>query len=298
MRRSSWATSGITMDDWNSDRSVHVDNVRVARWRMPAIGYGESHHIDRSAANKNSSSSTPANNFSSAIFSFAFLTWFLYCSSATSLPTVFSFRGQLYPLFSFFSMNLDANEFFPSNETGTRSTTVDGEYLLTTVLKTNHQLATARSILREWNTATTLSALTREWSIRHENQPIERNGFSLLMYNISSLRMHLEDIINYISEFYPNVWVLTGLHFNDDANYQLASYFKSRYTIYYQHGSNSFGSVCLAIAREVPHRIASEFNNINNLIAADVFNSNKKYTLAVVYSPPSEEVSLIFSIDW
>ena len=32
--------------------SLHVDNVRVARWRMPAIGYGESHHVDRSAANK------------------------------------------------------------------------------------------------------------------------------------------------------------------------------------------------------------------------------------------------------
>ena len=87
--------------------------------------------------------------------------------------------------------------------------------------------------------------------------------------------MHLEDIIDYISASYPTIWALTGLHFNDDANYQLASYFKSRYTIYYQHGANSFGGVCLAIGREVPHRIASEFNDINNRIAADVFNSNK-----------------------
>ena len=104
--------------------------------------------------------------------------------------------------------------------------------------------------------------------------------------------MHLEDLIEHISESYPNIWALTGLHFNNDANYQLASYFKSRYTIDYQHGSNSFGGVCLAIAREVPHRITSEFNHINNLIATDVFNSNKKYTVAVVYSPPSEEVPL------
>ena len=104
--------------------------------------------------------------------------------------------------------------------------------------------------------------------------------------------MHREDVIEHISASYPNIWALTGLHFNDDANYQLASYFKSRYTICYQHGSNSFGGVCLAIAREFPHRIASEFNNINNLIAADVFNSNKKYTVAVVYSPPSEEVPI------
>ena len=259
---------------------------------MPAIGYGESRHIHRSAANKNSSSSTPTNNFSSAIFSFAFLTWFPYCSSATSLPTLISFRGQLYPLFSFFSMKLDANEFLPSNETGRQSTTVGGEYLLSTMLKTNHQLVTARSILHKWNTATTLSALTREWSTRHENRTTERNSFSLLLYNISSLRMPLEDLTEHISASYPNIWALTGLHFNDDVNYQLASYFKSRYTIYYQNGSDGFGGVCLAITREVPHRIAFEFNDINNLIAAHVFNLNKKYTVAVVYSPPSEGVPI------
>ena len=103
-------------------------------------------------------------------------------------------------------MNLDANEFFPSNETGARSTAIEEQDLLFTMLRTDHQLATARSILHEWNTATTLSALTREWSTRHENQTTERNGFSLLLYNISSLRMHLEDLIDYISESYPNIW--------------------------------------------------------------------------------------------
>jgi Endonuclease-reverse transcriptase len=189
-------------------------------------------------------------------------------------------------------MNLDATEFFPSNEIETRSTTIDDEDLLFTMLKTNYQLKTAQSILHEWNTATTLSALTHEWSRRHESLPTDQASFSLVLYNISSLRMHLEDLISYISVSYPNIWALTGLHFNDDANYQLASYFKSRYTIYYQHGSNNFGGVCLAIAREIPHRVASEFNNINNLIAADVFNSNKKYTVAVIYSPPSEEVPI------
>jgi hypothetical protein len=96
--------------------------------------------------------------------------------------------------------------------------------------------------------------------------------------------MHREDLIEHISASYPNIWALTGLHFNDDVNYQLASYFKSRYTIYYQQGSNGFGGVCLAIA--------SVFKNIDNLITADAFNSNKKYTVAVVYSPPSEEVPI------
>ena len=173
-------------------------------------------------------------------------------------------------------MNIDASEFFPSNDTEIRSTTVEEEELLCAWLKTDYQLATAKSILQEWSTSTTLSSLTREWLIKHENRSIERNCFSLLLYNISSLRIHLEDLMEHISASYPNIWALTRLHFNDDVNYQLASYFKSRYTIYYQHGSNPFGGVCLTIAREVPHRIASEFNNINNLIAGDVFNSNKK----------------------
>ena len=131
----------------------------------------------------------------------------------------------------------------------TRSPTFDGEYLLSTVLTTDFQRETARSIIHEWNTATTLSALTREWSSRHENQPTERNSFSLVLYNISSLRMHLEDLMEHIPASYPNIWALTELRFNDDVNYQLASYLKSRYTIYYQHGSNSFGGVSLAIAR-------------------------------------------------
>ena len=189
-------------------------------------------------------------------------------------------------------MTLDASAFFPSNEATIRSTTVEKEDLLCAGLKTDYQLATAKSILQEWSTSTTLSNLTREWSIKHENRSIERNGFSLLLYNISSLRMHLEDLIGYISASYPDILALSRLHFNDGVNYLLASHFKSRYTIYYQHGFNSFGSVCLTIAREVPHRIVSEFHDVNNLIAADVFNSNKKYPVAVVYSPPSEEVPI------
>ena len=102
-------------------------------------------------------------------------------------------------------MNSDANQFFPSIETETRSTTFDEGDHLFTVLTTNHQIATARSILHEWNTATTLSALTREWSSWHENRPTERNSFSLMLYNIGSLQMHLEDLIEHISVSYPNI---------------------------------------------------------------------------------------------
>ena len=37
MRCSSWATSRIAVDDWNSDCSLHVNNVQVACWRLPAM---------------------------------------------------------------------------------------------------------------------------------------------------------------------------------------------------------------------------------------------------------------------
>lgn len=194
-------------------------------------------------------------------------------------------------------MNSDAPEFFPSNETEIRSTTVEEEELLCAWLKTDYQLVTARSILHELNSPTTLSSLTHEWSIKHESRSTERNGFSLLLYNISSLRMHFEDLIGYISTSYPDIWALTGLHSNDDVNYQLASHFKSRYTIYCQQGSNSFGGVCLAIAPEVPHRIVSEFHNINNLIAVDVFNSNKNTQWLLSILHPRKKCRLIFSID-
>ena len=89
--------------------------------------------------------------------------------------------------------------------------------------------------------------------------------------NITSLRMHLKDLAEHISASYANIWALTRLHFNDAANYQLASHYKSRYTIYYQHDSNSCGGVCLAITREV-----------SRLIMAHRYNSNNKCIVTVV----------------
>ena len=72
----------------------------------------------------------------------------------------------------------------------------------------------------------------------------------------------------------------------------LLLFFKSRYTIYYQRGSNPFGGVCLVIARELSHRLVSAFSGKENLIVADFFLLDRTYTLAVVYSPPSETVPI------
>jgi hypothetical protein len=58
-------------------------------------------------------------------------------------------------------MNIDANKFFPSNETGTRSTTIVEEDLLLRMLQTDFQREIAQSVLHEWDTATTLSSDSR-----------------------------------------------------------------------------------------------------------------------------------------
>ena len=186
-------------------------------------------------------------------------------------------------------MNPDANEFSSSIRMSLNST--NDEHLFS-LLSTNFQLQTARSIFEEWNTAPTLSALTRDWSRRSINHVAEQHNISLVLYNISSLRVHLEDWIDYISSSFPALWALTGLHFDETANYQLASYFKSRYIIYYQKGSNSFGGVCLAVCRDLPHRLVPGFDHVENLIAADVFIANRTYTMTVLYSPPVEPVPI------
>ncbi|CAF2471468.1 unnamed protein product [Rotaria sp. Silwood2] len=111
-----------------------------------------------------------------------------------------------------------------------------------------------------------------------------------MLYNISILSVHLEDLIQYICSYSPTVWALTGLHFNNNVNYRLANFFKSQYTIYFQHGSNKFGDICLAIAHQLPHQCISQFSHIENLISIDIFNNSQRYILVVLYIPPSEHL--------
>ena len=187
-------------------------------------------------------------------------------------------------------MNVYAPEFYLSNDVQ-RSLTILDEDWHSTYLQTDYQITNAHSIFKEWNEATTLSALVQQWSTRHDILQLNyRISFSLLLYNISSLQAHFEDLIQYICSTYSTVWALTGLHFNEHANYQLASFFKSRYIIYFQRGTNPFGGVCLGITRELPHRLVPKFNETQNLIAIDFFNQNKRITLATIYSPPSEKL--------
>ena len=151
-------------------------------------------------------------------------------------------------------MNIQATDFSPSNATHRHLQTIDLG-ILSAYLTTDGQIADAYSILEEWNQASTLSALMMQWLAKNEIPRTSQSHFSLLLYNINSFHAHLEDLICYVCSSYPTIWALAGLHFNELANYQLASFFKSRCTIYYQQGTNRFGGVCLAIAREVPHRL-------------------------------------------
>ncbi len=141
-------------------------------------------------------------------------------------------------------MNPLAPEYIPSMTFCFRPGTIDHISFLSSYLHTTYQLRTAQTILHEWEIAPTLSTLIHNWSIRHVSQSTVQTGFSFLLYNISSLSVHLEELIHYISSSYPTIWALTGLHFNHQVNYRLASFFKSQYTIYSQRGTNISGGVC------------------------------------------------------
>ena len=48
------------------------------------------------------------------------------------------------------------------------------------------------------------------------------------------------------------------------------------------------GGVCLAITHPVPHQAIPIFSSIKNVIAVDIFNRNRRYTVVILYLPPSE----------
>ena len=99
-------------------------------------------------------------------------------------------------------MNVYASEFYPSNDVQ-RSLTILDEDWHSTYLQTDYQITNAHSIFKEWNEATTLSALVQQWSTRHDILQLNyRISFSLLLYNISSLQAHFEDLIQYICSTY------------------------------------------------------------------------------------------------
>ena len=164
-------------------------------------------------------------------------------------------------------MNSDANEFFPSSETGTRSTTFDEGDHFFTVLKTNHQIATARSILHEWSRARTLSALTHEWSSWHENQLHPNETVAHSWSTTSGACDCISEILSttFLSPIQPSGYSLgCTLTISSTINSLRTSRLVTAPTINNQHGSNDFGGVCLAIAREVPHWIVPEFHKIDS----------------------------------
>jgi hypothetical protein len=187
-------------------------------------------------------------------------------------------------------MNPAASEYYPSMNFSFHQATYNCTSFLFSYLDTTSQVKNAQSILHEWEMSPTLSTLIQNWSNHHSPKSIHSPYFSFLLYNISSLSVHLEDLIQYICSSYPTIWALPGLHFNNNVNYRLASFFKTQYTIYFQHGTNNFGGVSLGIAHHVPHQLFSKFSQIHNLIALDIFNKNKRYTIAVLYLPPSEHL--------
>ncbi|CAF1167063.1 unnamed protein product, partial [Didymodactylos carnosus] len=181
--------------------------------------------------------------------------------------------------------NTTTQDFIPSTSDDNSHYKEEEERLIS-YLETCHQQQTCTNIFNEWSTATTLSSLIDQWdktNITSQTRP-PNMPFSLLLYNVSSLLLHLEDIIHYIGTYYPTVFVLNGLHFDNKANYQLSSFFKSRYTIYFQNGTVHLNSkkytICTNYSPNAERLPIETFNEIyrynKNLILCGDFNSRNK----------------------
>jgi hypothetical protein len=133
-------------------------------------------------------------------------------------------------------MNPTATEFYPSTDIRFNQSLNDHTDFLHSYLSTINQVHNAQSILDEWHTSLTLSTLIQNLTHSHITQSTVQSNCSFLLYNVSSLSRHFEDIVQYICSSYPTMWALTGLHFNNQINYRAASFFRTYYTIYYQHG--------------------------------------------------------------
>ena len=192
MLSSAWATSCTTMDNWNSDHSLHVHNARVARRCLRAIGSDENDYIDISAVNNNPSSLEP---------------------------------------------------------------------IIT------------QAILHKWNTSATLSAHVLE-----HQQSANASRRSYRAYRLPSPIQVSGHSLDCTSTMRPTTNSLRISRLTTPSTINMVQI-----------------ALVLSVLQSLERFLTEslhEFNNINNVIAADVFNLNNKYTMAVVYSPPSEEVPI------
>ena len=201
-----------------------------------------------------------------------------------------------------FQWMFDAPEFLPFRmKTEIRSTAVEEEELLCAWLKTDYQtcdrkINPSRIEFANYALQSYPRMVDQAWKSEHRAKMV----FSLLLYNISSLRNAFRR--SYRLHFYLLSGHL-GTHWTSLQRWrQLSTCFSLQVSIHHllsNKVSNSFGGVCLAIAREFPHRSVSQFQDINNLIAGRCIPTRIKkiYSSCLSIHHSRKKCRLWFSMD-
>ena len=160
----------------------------------------------------------------------------------------------------------------------------------------NKQTKIAQELLNEWTSTPTLNSLHTRWEKRRRQteEMINVQGeLTILMLNISSLRLHLYDLFELLSSLHPSILVLNGTR-HDEAALKLLTTHLNSFQVFYQEGSNDFGGVLIAIHRSIPAQRVNNFANVRNIIVLDIGNSSSsnKLQIATCYSPPSEKLPM------
>jgi hypothetical protein len=184
-------------------------------------------------------------------------------------------------------MNPKACEFQPNpNETFT----ISAEKL------SKNEIKIFQKLVLEWTHTPTLDLLLTNWKNRLEQTQLMLNikhDISVLLLNVSSLKLYLLDVFNLINSHTPPIIVLNGTYHDDDTIKRFTQHF-TNYNVHSMKGTNRFGGVLVAVHRSTPVKRLPQFENIQNLIVIEIGISPETFQLVTCYSPPTE--MLPFSI--
>ncbi|CAF4159733.1 unnamed protein product [Rotaria magnacalcarata] len=197
-------------------------------------------------------------------------------------PIVISFKQQV--------MNPNLNIFTPIPK--------DSQMIPMTNLSKN-QIKILQDLRSEWTTVSTLDNMLKKWDIRRQ-QTIGIlnviNDLPFLLLNISSLKLHLYDLLELLNSLHVYVIALNGTRHDNDALKYFSMHLK-KFQVFYQKGWIAIGDVLIATHCSIPVQGVTSFNNNCNLIVLDLGNSSNQIQLTTCYSPPNENLPLILLND-
>lgn len=156
------------------------------------------------------------------------------------------------------------------------------------------QIKILQELIAEWTTATTLDNVFTHWERRRQqtvNMLNVKNELTLLLLNVNSLKLYLNDLFDLLNTLDVSILVLNGTREDKPTLKRLSSHL-SNFQIFFQEGANAFGGVLIATHRSIPVQRATAFQNEHNLVVLDIGDSDHKFQLASKYSPPNELLPL------